>query len=90
VLKLASARGAQRPRPASRRRGSARHSRHPEWPAFSRYNRSVVEQAAIAGVLNPHSRQSADGECRRDYIAKRLDALAEEVERGWSGTLRRR
>src|SRR3569623_880067 len=53
----------------------------------SRYNRSVVEQAAIAGVLNP--RVTADPETANaaaDYIAKRLDALADEVERGWSGT----
>jgi len=53
----------------------------------SRYNRSVVEQAAIAGVLNP--RVTADPETANaaaDYIAKRLDALSDEVERGWSGT----
>src|SRR3569623_3713599 len=53
----------------------------------SRYNRSVVEQAAIAGVLNP--RVTADPETANaaaDYIAKRLDALADEVARGWSGT----
>jgi DNA gyrase subunit B len=53
----------------------------------SRYNRSVVEQAAIAGVLNP--RVAADPQTANDaagYIARRLDALADEVERGWSGT----
>ncbi|EFI53733.1 MAG: DNA topoisomerase (ATP-hydrolyzing) subunit B [Bradyrhizobiaceae bacterium] len=53
----------------------------------SRYNRAVVEQAAIAGVLNP--RVTADPQTANaaaDYIAKRLDALADEVERGWSGT----
>ena len=53
----------------------------------SRYNRSVVEQAAIAGVLN--ARVTGNPETARDaadYIAKRLDALADEVERGWSGT----
>jgi DNA gyrase subunit B len=53
----------------------------------SRYNRSVVEQAAIAGVLN--TRVAADPQTANaaaDYIAKRLDALADEVERGWSGT----
>ncbi|HEY4204986.1 MAG TPA: DNA topoisomerase (ATP-hydrolyzing) subunit B [Xanthobacteraceae bacterium] len=52
----------------------------------SRYNRSVVEQAAIAGVLN--SRVTADAataNAAADYIARRLDVLAEEVERGWSG-----
>ncbi|MBR1216608.1 DNA topoisomerase (ATP-hydrolyzing) subunit B [Bradyrhizobium sp. U87765 SZCCT0131] len=52
----------------------------------SRYNRVVVEQAAIAGVLNPS--MTADpqtAEAAADYIAKRLDTLADEVERGWIG-----
>jgi DNA gyrase subunit B len=52
----------------------------------SRYNRTVVEQAAIAGVL----RRKVFGDLPKavaaaDYIAKRLDALADEVERGWTG-----
>ncbi|HTC97160.1 MAG TPA: DNA topoisomerase (ATP-hydrolyzing) subunit B [Bradyrhizobium sp.] len=52
----------------------------------SRYNRTVVEQAAIAGVLSPEifgDPQKASGAA--EYIAKRLDALADEVERGWIG-----
>jgi DNA gyrase subunit B len=53
----------------------------------SRYNRSVVEQAAIAGVLNPRvATDPQNANAAADYIAKRLDALADEVERGWSGT----
>ncbi|CAN5211527.1 DNA topoisomerase (ATP-hydrolyzing) subunit B [soil metagenome] len=52
----------------------------------SRYNRSVVEQAAIAGVLSPHVIGNIDtANQAADYIAKRLDALADEVERGWIG-----
>src|ERR1051325_9785894 len=52
----------------------------------SRYNRKVVEQAAIAGVLNPRiTADVATANAAADYIAKRLDALAEEVERGWTG-----
>jgi DNA gyrase subunit B len=52
----------------------------------SRYNRKVVEQAAIAGVL----RHKVFGDLPKavaaaEYIARRLDALAEEVERGWTG-----
>jgi DNA gyrase subunit B len=52
----------------------------------SRYNRAVVEQAAIAGALNPEiaadlSRASAMAET----VAARLDAIAEETERGWTG-----
>jgi DNA gyrase subunit B len=52
----------------------------------SRYNRTVVEQAAIAGVL--HSDVFTDPQKAADaasYIARRLDALAEETERGWQG-----
>ena len=53
----------------------------------SRYNRSVVEQVAIAGALN----QSILAETEKaveaaNYVARRLDALSEETERGWSGT----
>ena len=55
----------------------------------SRYNRSVVEQAAIAGVLAPHViGDIAKANAAADYIAKRLDALADEVERGWIGTFK--
>ncbi|HWV95630.1 MAG TPA: DNA topoisomerase (ATP-hydrolyzing) subunit B [Xanthobacteraceae bacterium] len=51
-----------------------------------RYNRGVVEQAAIAGVLNPGmSGDAANATAAADYIARRLDVLADEVERGWSG-----
>ena len=52
----------------------------------SRYNRKVVEQAAIAGVLSPRiTNDIATANAAADYIAKRLDALADEVERGWTG-----
>jgi DNA gyrase subunit B len=53
----------------------------------TRYDRRVVEQAAIAGVLNPaifnEPPKALDA---AEYIARRLDALSEETERGWSGT----
>src|SRR6185312_8167082 len=53
----------------------------------SRYNRKVIEQAAIAGVLNAGVTEDAEkGAAAADYIAKRLDALEEETERGWKGT----
>jgi DNA gyrase subunit B len=53
----------------------------------SRYNRKVVEQAAIAGVLRAEvTGDQATGAAAADYIAKRMDALAEETERGWTGT----
>ncbi len=52
----------------------------------SRYNRAVVEQAAIAGALVPDltddlGRASAMAET----IAARLDAISEDIERGWTG-----
>jgi DNA gyrase subunit B len=55
----------------------------------SRYNRSIVEQAAIAGVLSPKvtSDLPAANEAAA-YIARRMDALADEVERGWIGEFR--
>ncbi|WP_076863723.1 DNA topoisomerase (ATP-hydrolyzing) subunit B [Bradyrhizobium mercantei] len=53
----------------------------------SRYNRAVIEQAAIAGVLSPRiTSEIATANSAAEYIAKRLDAVAEEVERGWIGT----
>jgi DNA gyrase subunit B len=53
----------------------------------SRYNRKVIEQAAIVGVLHP--RVTADpvsATAAAEYIARRLDALTEETERGWTGS----
>ena len=52
----------------------------------SRYNRKVVEQAAILGVLNAEifgDPQKAGAAA--PYIAQRLDALEDETERGWQG-----
>jgi len=52
----------------------------------SRYNRTVVEQSAIAGVL--HADVFTDPQKAAEaaaYIGRRLDALAEETERGWQG-----
>jgi DNA gyrase subunit B len=51
-----------------------------------RYPRFIIEQAAIAGVLNPGVLQdSKQAQAAAAYIAKRLDALSEETERGWHG-----
>src|SRR4030095_14193175 len=53
----------------------------------SRYNRKVIERAAIADGLNPGVTGDAKkGAAAATYIAKRLDALEEETERGWNGT----
>ena len=52
----------------------------------SRYNRKVIEQAAIVGVLNPNITENIEtGSAAAAYIAKRLDALEDETERGWEG-----
>jgi DNA gyrase subunit B len=54
----------------------------------SRYNRNVAEQGAIGGVFdasilsNPSSEKAA---AIADRIAKRLDAISEEMETGWEG-----
>jgi DNA gyrase subunit B len=54
----------------------------------SRYARFVVEQAAIAGAFDPKLLQSPEqANAVATDIAKRLDTLAEETERGWSGRL---
>jgi DNA gyrase subunit B len=53
----------------------------------SRYNRKVIEQAAIVGVLHPRvTADPASATAAAEYIARRLDALTEETERGWSGS----
>jgi DNA gyrase subunit B len=52
----------------------------------SRYPRFVIEQAAIAGALSPKVLKDAkQAQAAAAYIAKRLDALAEDTERGWHG-----
>ena len=49
-------------------------------------NAAVIEQAAIAGALNPEviadDTRAAEA---AEYIARRLDALGSPLERGWSG-----
>ena len=52
----------------------------------TRYNRAVVEQSAIAGVLSSSIFGDPEtAERAAQYIARRLDALSEETERGWAG-----
>ncbi|HJN23679.1 MAG TPA: DNA topoisomerase (ATP-hydrolyzing) subunit B [Rhodospirillales bacterium] len=47
----------------------------------------VVEQAAISGALQPLIlSDGARASSAAEYIAKRLDALEIETERGWTGT----
>jgi DNA gyrase subunit B len=54
----------------------------------SRYSRAVVEQASIAGALNPAIlNDGAKAAAAADYIARRLDAISDETERGWLGSV---
>jgi len=51
-----------------------------------KYPKNLVEQVAIAGALNPEILADPEQATRvAEYIAGRLDALALETERGWSG-----
>jgi DNA gyrase subunit B len=50
----------------------------------SRYDRRVVEQAAIAGALRPQA-DAGEADAKALEIAARLDAVAEDIERGWTG-----
>jgi DNA gyrase subunit B len=55
----------------------------------TRYDRKVVEQAAIAGALRPDVVEDPErGPAAAAYIAQRLDAISEEIERGWTGEVR--
>jgi DNA gyrase subunit B len=54
----------------------------------SRYDRAVVEQAAIAGALTPSIAEEEAASATATEIARRLDAIADEVERGWTGAAR--
>ncbi|MDQ0316573.1 DNA topoisomerase (ATP-hydrolyzing) subunit B [Amorphus orientalis] len=52
----------------------------------ARYPRDVVEQAAIAGALNDEIlHDSAKAAEAAGYIARRLDILADDWEKGWEG-----
>ncbi len=52
----------------------------------SRYNRFLVEQAAIGGAFDASLMESADAaNTVAMTVAQRLDTLAEETERGWDG-----
>ena len=54
----------------------------------SRYDRHVVEQAAMAGALGPYGEDIAKATSLAEATAQRLDAIAEETERGWRGAPR--
>ena len=52
----------------------------------SRYNKAAVEQAALAGALKPlATADDPEGDVRAAHLAERMNAIAEETERGWTG-----
>jgi DNA gyrase subunit B len=54
----------------------------PKYPHF------VIEQAAIAGALNPKALVEPEHAVEAAaYIARRLDLLSDETERGWTGVV---
>ena len=55
----------------------------------TRYSRAVVEQALIAGALNPEILGNLEKaqEAATD-VARRLDLISEETERGWEGRVK--
>ena len=54
----------------------------------TRYDREIVEQAAIAGGLDPALLESKERALESaQAIAARLDRIADETERGWTGSL---
>ncbi len=47
-------------------------------------SRDVIEQAAIAGLINPEMLSNVEA---AEYLAKRLEAKADSLEKGWSGAV---
>ena len=85
VLRLAS--GAQFAGPQLRGLiDESRHVRQVIAALHSRYDRTIVEQAALVGALSPEVAEHPE---RADVVAAtlaaRLDELAEDFESGWTG-----
>ena len=52
----------------------------------TRYDRAVVEQAVLAGAFDAQAAENpGEAEVLADMTAKRLDAIADEIEQGWQG-----
>ena len=66
--------------------GQARDIVHAIDTLNTRYNRSLVEQAAIVGALDPEAlADPARAGAIAARVAARLDRISDEVERGWEG-----
>ncbi|HRK24237.1 MAG TPA: DNA topoisomerase (ATP-hydrolyzing) subunit B [Beijerinckiaceae bacterium] len=88
VLKLAN--GEERAGPDLRRSiDEARLIRQIMSGLHSRYDRGIIEQAAIAGALRPVNEDETSAmQALATVIAQRLDILADPLERGWQGDVR--
>ncbi|MFG1296843.1 DNA topoisomerase (ATP-hydrolyzing) subunit B [Xanthobacter variabilis] len=65
----------------------ARHFRGTLHALHPRYNRAVAEQAALAGALSTAVASDIEHAGRAaERVAERLNTLAEETERSWTGT----
>jgi DNA gyrase subunit B len=54
----------------------------------TRYNRNLVEQAAIVGGLDPEGISNPEKSAETlKRVANRLDRISDELERGWSGEI---
>ncbi|WP_297102949.1 DNA topoisomerase (ATP-hydrolyzing) subunit B [uncultured Devosia sp.] len=54
----------------------------------TRYNRNLVEQAAIVGGLDPEGISDPDKSAATlKRVANRLDRISDELERGWTGAV---
>jgi DNA gyrase/topoisomerase IV subunit B len=83
--------------PPDARAGGARTPLYRPAPALPRQTRplirkvdnaEIIQQAAILGALNPDILAPGDqAQKAADFIAKRLDALAPDTERGWQGSV---
>src|SRR5262249_18830449 len=69
--------------------GGARPGRHLRQPLARRVGpRGAVERALLAGALDPAPLgDGARAEAAAAATTRRLDALADETERGWTGTV---
>ncbi|MEQ1769329.1 MAG: DNA topoisomerase (ATP-hydrolyzing) subunit B [Devosia sp.] len=69
--------------------GIARQARdivHQMETFHTRYNRSILEQGAIVGALDPEAVADPDRAAEiAARIAQRMDLISDEVERGWEG-----
>jgi DNA gyrase subunit B len=66
----------------------ARAFRYLALSLHSRYDSTAVEQAAMADALQPPPGDQALAQELADKVADRLNAIAEETERGWRGAPR--